>query len=1303
MSENDLSLEDAVRRQANTTVTQTPADPDALSPEAIQQALRELQLRQTEIEKQNEELRQMRAELEASRARYFDLYNLAPVGYATLNDSGVILEANLTFASLLGQTREALVNQPLIQFVLPAHQPIYHQHREQLLATGARQNCEVQMIRADGDPCWVQIEGIVIPNDQGTPICRVVISDISKRKQTEQALVESEEMFSQFLQHSPTYVFFKDKDTRAIRLSQNYENLLGKPIKDVIGKNAYELFPPDLARSMTADDLRVLHEGKQVETEEEFNGRYYATVKFPIYHEGEARYLAGYTTDITEHKLAAKAAQTSEKRLKEAEAIAHFGYYEIDIPTGEAVWSDETFRIFGLDPANGPPTVDQYQALIHPEDVAKLYQMFAASIENQQSFDLVYRIRYSSGELRYVHSIGSVEINATGSVKMFGTLHDITEHKRNEIALQHSENRFRALIEHAPDAINLISVDGRLSYASPSALRILGYTTADIMDANMAELTHPDDLTAVVALLMEIIQQPGKVITTQYRFRHKDQSWRYLESTISNLLAEPGIEAILFNFRDITQQKQAEESARQQSEQIHLLYNASQRLNRTLDLEEIYQTIYGFLSAILPCDSLLISAYDSMTQLITCRAYWAGQGERLDVSSLPPLPLEPEGYGTQSQVIRTGRPLLLNDYLTQRKTTQPAYFINDETSEILHQEELPPDADVTRSALIAPLKMDEQVSGVIQIMSYHRDAYTENHLKLLEALALHINSAQANALLYAQVQNELNERKQAEAALRESAAKLRLLFEILPVGVSILNAERQLVYVNPALSEILEIPPEGLLYGDYRQRNYIGADGAPMMPQNFASARATSEQQTIQHVETGIRKEDGRIIWTDVSAVPVSFPDWKVVVVTTNITERKQAEEALRESHRRLEEAMDELRQAQAQLVQQERLAAVGQLAAGIAHDFNNILAIITLYVEISQRNPDLSPELHKRLDIIGHQSERAAHLVQQILDFGRRAILQSHSLDLTAFLREQVELWQRTIPESIKIILNGEGIGCIIHADSTRIQQMLTNLILNARDAMPYGGDLRLGLEPFSLGSQPENHMLPPLPDMTAGDWVRITVSDTGTGIPPAALPHIFEPFFTTKEPGRGSGLGLAQVYGIVKQHRGHIAVQTDEGLGTTFTIYLPALPMTPLQTTAVDKTSLLQGSGETILIVEDNDTLRETLTSALTMLNYATLAAANGREALLILERQRTTGQEVALVLSDLIMPEMGGKELFYALRQQGLTLPVVILSGHPMETELQALQSQGLAGWLLKPYDLQKLAATLARALYKGRDVR
>lgn len=554
-----------------------------------------------------------------------------------------------------------------------------------------------------------------------------------------------------------------------------------------------------------------------------------------------------------------------------------------------------------------------------------------------------------------------------------------------------------------------------------------------------------------------------------------------------------------------------------------------------------------------------------------------------------------------------------------------------------------------------------------------------------------------------EIQNEELRRTQIE--LEASRARYFDLYDLAPVGYVTISEKGIIQEANLTLADLL-----GLTRKEVVQRpltHFILPADQDIFYLHHRKLFATDAPQIC---ELRLLRANGDPFWGEIEAIRVGDDEGGQTgrIVISDISARKQSEKLLQQSHHRLEEAIAELRHAQAQLVQQERLAAVGQLAAGIAHDFNNILAVITLYIEMSLRLTDLSPQLQKRLEIMGHQTGRAAHLVEQILDFGRRAVLKSRSMDLLLFLQEQVEIWRRTIPESIKIYLQEAADSeCFIHADPIRLQQMFTNLVLNARDAMPHGGELHLTLRQFRL-----EHAEPaPLPDMIAGSWVGIAISDTGNGIPAATQPHIFEPFFSARGPGRGSGLGLAQVYGIVKQHEGHIDVQSEVGRGTTFTIYLPTLSAVEPRAAVTTPAAPLKGNGETILVVEDNKFLREALASTLDMLNYRVLTAADGREALSILERQvddseagaeaggdASSDPAIALVLSDMVMPEMDGKALFQALRQRGLTIPVVILSGHPMEAQLQVLQAQGLAGWLLKPIGTNELAAIVARLVSK-----
>ncbi len=366
----------------------------------------------------------------------------------------------------------------------------------------------------------------------------------------------------------------------------------------------------------------------------------------------------------------------------------------------------------------------------------------------------------------------------------------------------------------------------------------------------------------------------------------------------------------------------------------------------------------------------------------------------------------------------------------------------------------------------------------------------------------------------------------------------------------------------------------------------------------------------------------------------------------------------------------------------QERLASVGQLAAGIAHDFNNIMGAIVLYAQLLGKTATLTERQQGQLLTIQDQARHATNLVRQILDFSRRSVMQKIALDLAPLVKEMVKLLERTLPENVRILLTYDRSEYPVFADPTRLQQVLMNLAFNARDAMPDGGDLGFTLSILSSG--PDHP--PPLPDMGPGEWVCLGVSDTGTGIDPADFLHLFEPFFTTKEPGKGTGLGLAQVYGIVKQHGGSIVAESHLGQGTTFTLYLPqhnaALDGVPVGLTD----EALPGRGETILLVEDNQAMRQSVQGALEELGYVTLAAEDGEQALEIIDQQ---AKAISLILSDLVMPQMGGMELSQIVLERFPKVKILIMTGHPLGEEEDDLAQMENAGWIRKPFAMADLA--------------
>jgi CheY-like chemotaxis protein/two-component sensor histidine kinase len=318
--------------------------------------------------------------------------------------------------------------------------------------------------------------------------------------------------------------------------------------------------------------------------------------------------------------------------------------------------------------------------------------------------------------------------------------------------------------------------------------------------------------------------------------------------------------------------------------------------------------------------------------------------------------------------------------------------------------------------------------------------------------------------------------------------------------------------------------------------------------------------------------------------------------------------------------------------------------------------------------------------------------MIKQIMDFSRRSASETKTTSLSILITELKRILEHTVPENIAITVEDRCMGQLLNADAAQITQALINLILNARDAMPRGGVIALKTKPLQLTFKDT----PPLPEMDFGDWVMITVSDNGEGIAADVLPHIFEPFYTTKEPHKGTGLGLAQVYGIVRQHRGYIEVASQQGVGTVFTIYLPAIQPEgdSRRSTASGHEFTAVGRGETILLVEDNESLRETMGEVLETLDYGVLKASNGREALDVLEANR---DHVRLVISDLIMPVMGGTELCHAIRQKYHDVEIVVMSGYSPEEDVHQLKLEGISHWLKKPISIGELSATVTELLH------
>ncbi|MDQ7784212.1 MAG: PAS domain S-box protein [Desulfomonilaceae bacterium] len=510
---------------------------------------------------------------------------------------------------------------------------------------------------------------------------------------------------------------------------------------------------------------------------------------------------------------------------------------------------------------------------------------------------------------------------------------------------------------------------------------------------------------------------------------------------------------------------------------------------------------------------------------------------------------------------------------------------------------------------------------------------------------------------------DVTDRKQAERALAESEQRFRTVIERSPVAVAFAR-DLKTIYVNPKYVE---------MFGYEKPKELLGTPITERVSPRFIlefTRRALHREQGLpaesNYSIEGLRK-DGTTVPIQASVTRVNLADGPATVgFFVDVTELKRAEE--------------DRSRLQAQLLQAQKMEAVGTLAGGIAHDFNNILQVVLGYSDLvlTDKAPD-DPD-YDDLNTIRRAARNGADLVKQILTVSRKAEISPHPMDLNREVRNAEQLLRRTLPRIIELeILLGDDLWRV-NADPGQMEQMLLNLAVNAKDAMPRGGRIVIETENVRLEEDYcKSHL-----GVRPGDYVLLTFSDTGVGIYPEVLDHIFEPFFTTKKPGEGTGLGLAMVYGIVKQHEGHITCYSEPEQGTTFKIYLPAGKTEDVETTGQVR-ALPAGGAETILLVDDEDLVRELGKRILSGAGYTVFTAANGKEAV---ELYREKFQEIGLVVLDLIMPVMEGHECLRELLKIDPQAKVVVASGHSADGPARKVIKSGAKGFIRKPYDIRQV---------------
>lgn len=520
------------------------------------------------------------------------------------------------------------------------------------------------------------------------------------------------------------------------------------------------------------------------------------------------------------------------------------------------------------------------------------------------------------------------------------------------------------------------------------------------------------------------------------------------------------------------------------------------------------------------------------------------------------------------------------------------------------------------------------------------------------------------------IQNDITEQVQTEEKFRQSQTNLRAIFE---------SSLHSFVLIEPqgSIRAANQLAQESSLrvYGRRMQeghpiRDYVHSSGLASFETNFS--RALQGQSA--SLERNLKGFDGADNWFEVNYTPAHDETGQIVGVcltTVGIAERKRTELALRQSE-------EQLRQAQ-------KMEAIGRLAGGIAHDFNNMLTAIMGYAQLLTASLPEDNELHFATVEIDKAAQRSADLTRQLLTFSRQQVLQPKVLDLNEIITDVNKLLRRVIGENIEVVtVLGSNLGRI-KADPGQLEQVIMNLVVNARDAMSAGGQLTIETANFAC-TEPFYGDLPP------GSYVVLSVSDTGYGIDEETQSHIFEPFYTTKEVGKGTGLGLAMVYGIVQQSGGTIKVESQPGHGATFKVYFPKIEEALTPASQLKAATQLSGGSETILLVEDEDILRSLAHRLLVRSGYRVLEARDGSEALLI---ARSHPEPIHLLITDMMLPQMSGWELATKLTQQRPLMKVLLMSGYT-EDIVPPQDSPFQSSFIQKPFTPETLTRTIRRLL-------
>lgn len=1040
-------------------------------------------------------------------------------------------------------------------------------------------------------------------------------------------------------------VITTDTEGRVKQMNPVAERLTGRPETEAIGKPLDEVFRivNEESRNVVENPVqRVLREGTVVGLAnhtlliaKDGSERPIADSGAPIRSEdGTTVGVVLVFRDQTQERALERERRESERRYRRLFEDAPLMYVITRNEQGVPFISDcnEFFLSsvgYSREEVLGQPLADFYS----PDSRAELLERGGYARALAGEFFIGERhLLTRDGRLIPTLSYAATEVDPSGNATgVRGIFADITKVKLLEAELRSAEELYRGVFENAAIAIHLMDTKGQFVQVNRSLAQMLGYSEDELMNLTIFDLTHPDDLEASRIRYQKMVQGHTESYRVEKRYIGKGGQVIWADVSLSAVRTINGAHvATIGVVADITDRKHAEQERLVNERRLQSLVRISQYESQGVhDLLD-----YALHEALALTGSTVgwFGSYEEETEALAILSWSKGMMKNCEIST--PSKIFPfENAGIWAEGIRKRVAFMLND-CQQPNPSKKGYPKGH--------------IELTRF-LTVPLFSGGRIVAVAAVANKEND-YNDIDVRQL-------------TLLMDSVWRTARARESEEAQRRLSIA-----IEQAAEGVVITRTDGTIQYVNPGLERMTGYSRDELI-GQTPRILKSGEHDATFYRQLWSTITAGG-------VWSGRfinRRKDGRLYYEDATISPVKDASGKIVsfvAVTRDITEHLELSK---------------------QLLQAQKMEAIGTLAGGVAHDFNNILQVALGYSELLVGDEDLPRRHRADLQKIHESAARGADLVQRLLTFSRKTETNPQPLNLNRRINEMRKILERTIPKMIDIQLFLADDLATVNADPTQMDQVLMNLAVNARDAMPGGGKLVIETTNIFLDEEYARTCL----DARPGSHVLLMVSDTGVGMDKDTMEHIFEPFYTTKESGKGTGLGLSMVLGIVQQHGGHIRCYSEPAYGTVFKIYLPAL-VTEQELEQTTVRGMPRGGSETILLVDDEDMIRDLGYRILTKAGYRVITASNGKDAL---EMYQQRADEISLVILDLIMPKMGGKECLEGILTINPLVKAIIASGFSADSSTKEALTSRARGFVNKPYDIRQVLEIVREILDSG----